>query len=175
MTQQQIAFLELALVAGLGAILFITGILIKVFTDLKNSRCTSKTVGKVIRHSFAGGGRIAPVVEYEAGGKKFGIGCVDVYDEKEARDMAARMKDVVTKSPSSTGMDMAFAQVSVFHDDLSVTYLIPSDEKAEELLKTAYGDRAVFDGTSYVLKPGISRKKEMVPAFKVILEKNQKQ
>jgi manganese-dependent inorganic pyrophosphatase len=112
--------------------------------------------------------------EYEAGGKKFGIGCVDVYDEKEARDMAARMKDVVTKSPSSTGMDMAFAQVSVFHDDLSVTYLIPSDEKAEELLKTAYGDRAVFDGTSYVLKPGISRKKDLVPALKVILEKNQK-
>ena len=112
--------------------------------------------------------------EYEAGGKKFGIGCVDVYDEKEAMDMAARMKDVVTKSPSSTGMDMAFAQVSVFHDDLSVTYLIPSDEKAEELLKTAFGDRAVFDGTSYVLKPGISRKKEMVPAFKVVLENNQK-
>ena len=71
MTQQPIAFLELALVAGLGAILFITGILIKVFTDLKNSRCTSKTVGEVIRHSFAGGGRIAPVVEYEAGGKKY--------------------------------------------------------------------------------------------------------
>ena len=52
MAQQQIALLELALVGGLGAILFITGILIKVLTDRKNSRCTSKTVGKVIRHSF---------------------------------------------------------------------------------------------------------------------------
>ena len=46
MAQQQIALLELAFVGGLGAILFITGILIKVLTDRKNSRCTSKTVGK---------------------------------------------------------------------------------------------------------------------------------
>ena len=71
MTQQQIALLELALVGGLGAILFITGILIKVLTDRKNSRCTSVTVGKVSRHSFMGDGRIAPVVEYEAGGEKY--------------------------------------------------------------------------------------------------------
>ena len=71
MTQQQIALLELALVGGLGAILFITGILIKVLTDRKNSRCTSKTVGKVIRHSFMGDGRMTPVVEYEAGGAKY--------------------------------------------------------------------------------------------------------
>ena len=71
MTQQPIALLELALVGGLGAILFITGILIKTLTDRKNSRCTSKTVGKVIRHSFMGDGRIAPVVEYEAGGTKY--------------------------------------------------------------------------------------------------------
>ena len=71
MAQQQIALLELALVGGWGAILFIAGILIKVLTERKNSRCTSKTVGKVIRHSFMGDGRIAPVVEYEAGGEKY--------------------------------------------------------------------------------------------------------
>ena len=71
MAQQQIALLELALVGGLGAILFIAGILIKVLTERKNSRCTSKTVGRVIRHSFMGDGRIAPVVEYEAGGERY--------------------------------------------------------------------------------------------------------
>lgn len=68
---QQIAFLELALITGLGAILFIAGIRIKVLTDRKNSRCTSKTVGKVYEYSFAGDGRVAPVVEYEAGGEKY--------------------------------------------------------------------------------------------------------
>ena len=71
MAQQQIALLELAFVGGLGAILFITGILIKVLTERKNSRCTSKTVGKVIRHSFMGDGRITPVVEYEVGGARY--------------------------------------------------------------------------------------------------------
>ena len=71
MAQQQIALLELALVGGWGAILFIAGILIKVLTERKNSRCTSKTVGKVIQYSFMGDGRIAPVVEYESGGSKY--------------------------------------------------------------------------------------------------------
>ena len=71
MTQQQIALLELALVGGLGAILFIAGILIRVFTDRKNSRCTSETIGRVIRHSFMGDGRMTPVVEYEAGGARY--------------------------------------------------------------------------------------------------------
>lgn len=71
MTQQQIALLELALVGGLGAILFIAGILIRVFTDRKNSRCTSKTVGKVYQYSFMGDGRMTPVVEYEVGGAKY--------------------------------------------------------------------------------------------------------
>ena len=113
--------------------------------------------------------------EYEAGGKKYAIACIDVYDEEEAKNMAERMKDMVSKALASKGVDMAFAQVSVFHDDLSIAYLIPSDEKADEVLKAAFGDRAVFDGTSYVLKPGISRKKEMVPAITDVLEASPKE
>ena len=113
--------------------------------------------------------------EYEAGGEKYGIGCIDVYDEEEAKNMAARMKEVVPKTLAQTGMDMAFAQISVFHDDLSIAYLIPSDETADEVLKAAFGDRTVFDGTSYVLKPGISRKKEMVPAITDVLEASPKE
>ena len=65
-------------------------------------------------------------------------------------------------------------QVSVFHDDLSIAYLVPSDEKADEVLKAAFGDRADFDGTSYILKPGISRKKDMVPAITDVLKAGQK-
>ena len=59
--------MELALVAGLGAILFVVGMLIKASTDRKNSRCTAKTIGTVVRHSFMGDGRMAPVIEYESG------------------------------------------------------------------------------------------------------------
>lgn len=46
MTQQQIALLELALVGGLGAVLFIAGILIKVFTDKKTADAHRKRSGK---------------------------------------------------------------------------------------------------------------------------------
>ncbi|WP_029320640.1 hypothetical protein [Butyrivibrio sp. AE3004] len=58
----------------------------------------------------------------------------------------------------------------IFHDDISIAYLVPSDDTASEVLKEAFGDKATFDGTSYILSPGISRKKEMVPAISEVLE-----
>ena len=51
-----------------------------------------------------------------------------------------------------------------FHDDLSIAYLVPSDDAAAEALDAAFGETAVFDGTSYVLTPSITRKTVMVPA-----------
>ncbi len=107
--------------------------------------------------------------EYESGGKKFSIGVVNVYDEEEAKQMAERMKAVLPGTLPSTGMDIAVAQVSIFHDDLSITYLVPSDDYAKEVLQTAFEDRAVFDGTSFVLKPGIGRKQVLVPAISDVL------
>lgn len=65
---------------------------------------------------------------------------------------------------------MNFTQISIFHDDISVTYLIPSNEAAREVLETAFGDQAVFDGISFRLEPGISRKQVLVPAIDDILK-----
>ena len=80
------------------------------------------------------------------------------------------------RSPDAdTGMDMAFAQISIFHDDLSVTYLVPSDPAAAEVIEAAFGDTAEFDGTSYILKPGISRKQVLVPAITDVLESHPKE
>ena len=107
--------------------------------------------------------------EYESGVMKYAIGCVEAYDEAKAAELAGRMRAVMPGTLTSTGMDTAFAMVSVFHDDLSVSYLVPADEAAAEIIKIAFGDRAVFDGTSYVLNPGISRKRDMVPAITDVL------
>jgi len=107
--------------------------------------------------------------EYEAGGMNFSIGCVEAYDEETAEDLAERMKKVIPSTLSSTGMDMSYAQVNIFHDDISVTYLVPSGDAEAEVLETAFPD-AVFDGTSYVLRPGISRKQVLVPAITDVLE-----
>ena len=78
------------------------------------------------------------------------------------------MKETVPASLEETGMDMAFAQITIFHDDISVTYLVPSGEAAAEVLETAF-ENAGFDGTSYILEPGISRKQVLVPAITDIL------
>ena len=108
--------------------------------------------------------------EYVSNSRHYSIGCINVYDESGAQDMAERMKALIPSTLPATGMDMAFAQISIFHDDLSVTYIVPSDPAAAEVIEAAFGNTAVFDGTSYVLKPGISRKQVLVPAITDVLE-----
>jgi manganese-dependent inorganic pyrophosphatase len=107
--------------------------------------------------------------EYEGGNMKYGIACINAYDDETAVQYAGRIKDIVSGSPATTGMDMAFVQISIFHDDLSVTYLVPSGEAAAEVLRTAFPD-AVYDGVSFRLEPGISRRKVLVPAITDVLE-----
>ncbi|MBR5930441.1 MAG: DHH family phosphoesterase [Lachnospiraceae bacterium] len=108
--------------------------------------------------------------EYEGGGQKFAIGVINVYDKDAALQMVESIKGTLPGMAEKTGMDMTFVQISIFHDDMNITYLLPSDEAAAEVIETAYGDTAIYDGTSYMLEPGISRKKDLVPAITAILE-----
>ena len=102
--------------------------------------------------------------EYESEDKHFGIGAIDVYDEDAAKDMAERMKNLLPLVLPSTGMDAIYTHIVVKHDDLDVSYLVPCDEAASELAATAF-ENAVFDGTSYVFRPGASRKKDIAPGI----------
>lgn len=108
--------------------------------------------------------------EYSAGSTTYSIGCVNAYDEESARDLAGQMARVISEAQASAGVDMSFAQISYFTDDSSVTFLVPSNEAAAEVIETAFGDTAESDGTSYRLEPGISRKKVLVPAITDVLE-----
>ena len=107
--------------------------------------------------------------EYENGGTNYSIGCINVYDEEDAKEMAERMKKTLPWTLRTTGMDMSFAQIGIFHDGISVTFLVPSDDEAKEVIEEAFGDRAVYDGTSFRIEPGISRKKDLVPAITDVL------
>lgn len=107
--------------------------------------------------------------EYESGGTNYSIGCINVYDEEDAREMAERMKKTLPWTLRTTGMDMSFAQIGIFHDGISITFLVPSDDEAKEVIEEAFGDRAVYDGTSFRIEPGISRKKDLVPAITDVL------
>ena len=108
--------------------------------------------------------------EYQIAGKNISVGCVSAYDEESAKDLAEQMRAVMPSALSSTGMDMAFAMIGILHDDIDVTYLIPSDDSANEVLAAAFGDTADFDGKAYRLEPGISRKKVFIPAITDVLE-----
>ena len=107
--------------------------------------------------------------EYESGGKKYAIGCINAYDEQGGRDMAKTMKELFLSLPADDEPDMAFAQINIFNDGVDVTYIVPSDEAAAEVIEAAFGDSAVFDGTAYRLEPGISRKQVLVPAITDVL------
>ena len=108
--------------------------------------------------------------EYEKGGVKFAIGCVNAYDEESAKDLALRMQKTFPKVLSSTGMDMAFIQIDIQHDDLSCTYLLPSDERADEVLKAIFTNASDFDGLLYRHEPYASRKAFSVPSITEVLE-----
>ena len=113
--------------------------------------------------------------EYVCGGTKYAIGIVKMYDEDGVREMAERMKNIMPSELVSTGMDMIFVEIVIFRDDLSVCYLVPSDEAAAEVIETAFGDAVVFDGMSYRMEPSVSRKKVLVPAFTDVLEAHPKE
>ena len=90
------------------------------------------------------------------------------YSEK-----SLRKRNTFSNGPVSTlrptGIDLAFTQISIFHDGISVSFLIPCGEAEDEILSAAFGDRAESDGTSYRLEPGISRKQVLVPAITDLL------
>ena len=108
--------------------------------------------------------------EFEAGSMKYAVACIDAFDEAGALDLAKHMRNVIPAVLAETGIDMAFAQVNIFHDDISVTYLVPSDETASAVIETAFEDQAVFDGMLYRIEPGIGRKQVLVPAVNDVLE-----
>ena len=65
---------------------------------------------------------------------------------------------------------MSFAQISIFHDDIPITYLVPSNAAANEVIKAAFGEKADYDGVAYRLEPSLNRKRTLVPAITDILK-----
>lgn len=108
--------------------------------------------------------------EYKIGNKKLSVGCINAYDEESAKKLIERMKTTMSSTLQSTGKDMSFALIHIFHDDISITYFVPSDNAANDVLKAAFGDKAISDGLSYRIEPYASRKKVFIPAITKVLE-----
>ena len=82
------------------------------------------------------------------------------------------MKKVFPSILPSAEADYLITQISVFHDDLSMNYFVAADPASAELMEAALDGKAVFDGTSFVLKPGVSRRQVVVPAITAVLEEH---
>ena len=54
------------------------------------------------------------------------------------------MAKIIPGTLTSTGMDMSFAQINIFHDDISITYLVPSNAAANEVIKVAFGEKRIM-------------------------------
>lgn len=106
--------------------------------------------------------------QYTVGERAYLIGVISLYDEEDAPDMAARMNKVMPSVAQSYEADMAFAQITVFHDDKNVNFIVPSNEAARDALSEAFPDAEYKDGM-FILRPGISRKKVLVPALSDVL------
>lgn len=103
--------------------------------------------------------------EYESNGVKYAIGCISVYDETDAKDMAERMTTILPSACVKSQMDMAFAQINILHDGISRSFIVPSDDAAADIIRTAFPDTANYDGSSFGFNPGMSRKQVLVPAI----------
>ncbi len=108
--------------------------------------------------------------EYDIDGIKVAVGNVNAYDEETALDLVERMREAMPQAKAETGMDMCFAMVSILHDEFSETYLVPMDEEADAVLQAAFGEEAVYLGTSYLIEPYASRKAVFIPAITDVLE-----
>jgi len=120
---------------------------------------------------------MADYKQYEAGSTTYGIGVIDVSTEAEAKEMADRMAAFIPQELAASGVDMLFAQISAMGEVRRATYIVCSDPAAAEVIQTAYVDtgRGTFDGTSYVIRPSISRKKDLVPNIEQVLEMHPKE
>lgn len=107
--------------------------------------------------------------EYKIGNKTVSVSCINAYDEASVKNLIERIKKTIPLTQSSKKMDMSFALISILHDDVSVTYFVPSNNEANNVLKSAFKDKVVFNGSAYRIAPYASRKKIFIPAITKVL------
>ena len=62
------------------------------------------------------------------------------------KKLAERMKTTMHSMLQSTGMDMSFVLISILHDDISVTYFVPSNDYADKVITWFF---QIFKGFCY--------------------------
>lgn len=110
--------------------------------------------------------------EYVTKGIKYSVANVSVYDDKEAFDIAHKLKQMIRNEVEKRGQDFGFILISIVHDTESKTYFVGSDEKADEIMEKAFGDEITRDedGDMFLHDTYASRKKIFIPNIDKVLE-----
>ncbi len=73
MKNEQIALMELLTVGGLGFLLLAAGLIGYILRRRKGRHCTGSTVGNVVKHKYAGEGRMNPIIRYCVDGREYSV------------------------------------------------------------------------------------------------------
>ena len=104
--------------------------------------------------------------EYTASGVTFGIGLLTVIDEDAAREMAARMRSALPDGFKTKQADLMYASVGIREGDIKTDYIVPANERSEEVFVAAFPNYDEYDGTAYIFRgSGLGRKSKFVPGL----------
>ena len=73
MSDGQVILLEISLVGGVGLLLILAGIFIRIFEKKKSGKCSASVVGHVVDYKYNGNGRVFPVVSYVIQGNSYTV------------------------------------------------------------------------------------------------------
>ena len=73
MSNGQVILLEIFLVGGVGLLLVVAGVFIRIFERKKSRKCSASVVGQVIDYKYNGDGGVFPVVSYKVDGNSYTV------------------------------------------------------------------------------------------------------
>ena len=103
--------------------------------------------------------------EYTASGITFGIGLVNAIDEDAARELSARMKEVLPSAAGTRDADLMYASVGIRENGEKIDFIVPADERAAQMIEDAFPNYDEYDGTAYIFRTGLGRKSKFVPGL----------
>ena len=103
--------------------------------------------------------------EYEASGKKFGIGLINSIDEDASKKLSAMMKEALVEGVNMKEVDYLYASVGIRENGEKIDYIVPADEKSKTAFEAAFPDYDEYDGTAFIFRKGLGRKTLFVPGF----------
>ncbi len=101
--------------------------------------------------------------EYESSGVKYGIGQAAAVDEEGAKALADQLAPAMADAMSKKDVDLMYLAIRA--ENKKIDYIIPADQRSEDMLKAAFPNYDEYDGVAYIYKSSLGRKSKFVPGM----------